>query len=99
MKIVLDENAPRGIAVAVTPPDEDGERQIVVVKNIGGRMIRVTGRWSARVEQDFEIEVENESEIAGAIAEQMNPRNVVELLDFEHEIETQEVVENDEVVL
>jgi hypothetical protein len=61
-------------------------------------MIRVTGTWTARVEQEFEIEVEHEDEIARAIAEQMTPGNVVELLDFEHEIDSQEVITDDEVV-
>jgi hypothetical protein len=62
-------------------------------------MIRVKGTWMARVEQDFEIEVEHESEIGAAIEAEMSPRNVVELLDFEHEIDEQVVVENDEVIL
>jgi hypothetical protein len=58
-------------------------------------MIRVRGTWTARVEQEFEIEVEHESEIEGAIADEMNPRNVVELLDFEHEIDEQQVATNE----
>lgn len=57
-------------------------------------MIRVTGTWRARVEQTFEIEVESEEEIEAAIAEEMSPRNVVELMDFEHEVDL--VVDQDE---
>lgn len=60
-------------------------------------MIRVKGRWSARVEQSFEIEVETEDEIEAAIDEQMEPRNVVELFDFHREIESQETLVDDEV--
>lgn len=54
-------------------------------------MIRAKGTWRARVEQSFEVEVEHESEIQAAIENgEMNPRNVVELLDFEYEIEETE---------
>jgi hypothetical protein len=58
-------------------------------------MIRVKGRWMARVEQEFEIDVDDESEIEDAIADEMRPSKVAELLDFEHEIESQEVIDND----
>lgn len=58
-------------------------------------MIRVTGTWTARVQQDFEIVVENESEIEEAIQNEMSPRKVVELLDFEHEIDTQQTIDDD----
>jgi hypothetical protein len=57
-------------------------------------MIRVTGTWKARVEQSFEIEVDDESDIESAIHEEMSPRNVVELMDFEFEVDL--VVDNDE---
>lgn len=60
--------------------------------------IRVTGTWRARVEQDFEIEVEDESEIEAAIAEEISPHKVVELLDMEHEIDEQENIDGGEVL-
>lgn len=40
------------------------------------------GRWTASVSQDFEIEAETEAEFHDLLAEEMSPRNVVELQDF-----------------
>lgn len=45
------------------------------------------GTWTARVEQEFEIEAETREEFESLLAEEMSPRNVVELLDFEHTVE------------
>lgn len=42
-----------------------------------------TGRWKARVEQEFEIEAETEAEAREQLNQEMTPSNVVELLDFE----------------
>jgi hypothetical protein len=52
-------------------------------------MTTFKGRWQARVEQDFEIEAESREEFERFIDEEMNPRNVVELLDFEYEVEAE----------
>lgn len=41
------------------------------------------GRWTARVEQDFEVEAETREEAEALLDQEMNPRNVVELLDFQ----------------
>lgn len=41
------------------------------------------GRWTARVEQEFEIEAETEAEARELLDEEMSPRNVIELRDFE----------------
>ena len=41
------------------------------------------GRWTARVEQDFEIEAKDEAEARKWVEEDMRPINVVELLDME----------------
>lgn len=46
-------------------------------------MLTFKGRWTARVEQDFEIEAESEKEAREYLAQEMSPRNVVELMDFE----------------
>jgi DNA-dependent RNA polymerase auxiliary subunit epsilon len=46
-------------------------------------MTRYTGRWTARVEQEFEIEADSEAEARELLNEEMSPPNVVELLDFE----------------
>lgn len=46
-------------------------------------MTRFVGRWTARVEQDFEVDAETEEEAQALVHEEMNPRNVVELLDFD----------------
>lgn len=46
-------------------------------------MTTFRGRWTARVEQDFEIEAETEEEARRLLDEEMSPRHVVELLDFE----------------
>lgn len=43
------------------------------------------GRWTARVEQDFEIEADDRKEAQRLLSEEMSPHNVVELLDFEVE--------------
>jgi len=48
-------------------------------------MPRYTGRWKARVEQDFEIEAADDEEFANLIEKEQAPHNVVELLDFEVE--------------
>jgi len=50
-------------------------------------MTTYTGRWTARVEQDFEIEAESREEFESLIEEEMNPRSVVELTDFEYEVD------------
>jgi hypothetical protein len=44
------------------------------------------GRWTARVEQDFEIEAASRSEFESFINDEMSPRMVVELMDFEYTI-------------
>lgn len=44
------------------------------------------GTWTARVDQDFEIEAESEEEFEALLAEEMSPRNVVELHDFEYKV-------------
>lgn len=41
------------------------------------------GRWTARVEQDFEIEADDEDEARVMLDAEMSPRKVVELIDFE----------------
>jgi hypothetical protein len=41
------------------------------------------GTWTARVEQDFEIEADSEEEAMKLLQEEMSPHNVVELLDIE----------------
>lgn len=46
-------------------------------------MPKFTGTWTARVSQDFEIEAETEEEARSILNDEMSPRNVVELLDFE----------------
>lgn len=46
-------------------------------------MLTFKGRWTARVEQDFEIEAESEKEAREYLAQEMSPRNVVELMDFD----------------
>jgi len=46
------------------------------------------GRWKAKVEQEFEIEAEDEEDFHDLIDQEMNPRNVTELHDFEHEVVT-----------
>lgn len=51
------------------------------------------GKWKARVVQDFEIEADTEEEARELLDEEMNPRNVVELLDFEVEFEEEEVLD------
>jgi hypothetical protein len=44
------------------------------------------GRWTARVDQEFEVDAESETEAIRLVEEgEMNPRNVVELLDFDIE--------------
>lgn len=42
------------------------------------------GTWSARVVQSFEIEAEDRDEFERLIQEEMAPKNVVELQDFEY---------------
>jgi hypothetical protein len=41
------------------------------------------GRWTARVEQDFEVEADTRAEAEKLVNAEMSPRNVVELMDFE----------------
>lgn len=74
----------------------DGTGEVVVggFRTVGrfiveevGRVSTYRGRWQARVEQDFEIEAESREEFERAVAEEMSPRNVVELMDFEYEVE------------
>ncbi len=45
------------------------------------------GRWTARVEQDFEIEADDAFQASEFAAEEARPSNVVELLDIEIELE------------
>jgi len=45
------------------------------------------GRWKAKVEQEFEIDADDEHEFRRLLDEEMHPSNVVELHDFEHEVE------------
>lgn len=44
------------------------------------------GRWTARVEQEFVIEADSHEEFEKLLAWEMSPQNVVELVDFEHEV-------------
>jgi hypothetical protein len=53
-------------------------------------MRRYKGTWTARVQQDFEIEAVNEAELDRLMGDEMHPTNVVELLDFEYDIEDEE---------
>jgi len=47
-----------------------------------------TGNWTAKVDQDFEIEADTREEFEDLLREEMSPRNVVELFDMEpHNIE------------
>lgn len=41
------------------------------------------GTWTARVNQEFEVEAETEEEARSILADEMSPRHVVELLDIE----------------
>lgn len=41
------------------------------------------GNWTASVNQDFEIEADTREEFEDLLREEMSPRNVVELTDFE----------------
>lgn len=57
------------------------------------------GTWRAKVEQDFEIEARDREEAVRFLDEEMNPRNVVELFDFDtewDEIEDEDEEEDDE---
>jgi hypothetical protein len=45
-------------------------------------MPRWTGRWTARVDQSFEIDADSEEEFEKLLDEEMAPSNVVELFDF-----------------
>lgn len=40
-------------------------------------------RWKARVEQDIEVEADNVDEARERMESEMDPRRVVELIDFE----------------
>jgi hypothetical protein len=51
-------------------------------------VITVRGTWTARVRQEFEVEVESEDEIQDAIDTEIRPHAVVELLDIEVEVES-----------
>lgn len=49
---------------------------------------RYTARWTASVSQDWEGEADTEEEARELLDEEMNPRRVVELTDFEvHDFE------------
>lgn len=48
------------------------------------------GTWTAKVSQDFEIEAENEAELDDFLSDEMSPRRVVELYDFEYDIKSVE---------
>lgn len=50
------------------------------------------GRWVARVEQEFEVDAEDDGEARDLVERQMNPVNVVELLDMEI-VELEEVTD------
>lgn len=52
---------------------------------MGCLLPRWTAKWHARVEQDIEVEADTREEAEALIEGQMEPRNVVELLDFEIE--------------
>lgn len=56
-------------------------------------MITIRGTWKARVDQSFEIEADTREEAEALLMEEMSPRNVVELTDFEWEITDEEEVE------
>ena len=56
-------------------------------------MIVIRGTWKARVDQSFEIEADTREEAEALLMEEMSPRNVVELTDFEWEITDEEEVE------
>ena len=45
------------------------------------------GRWKAKVEQEFEIEADDDVEFRHLLDDEMRPLNVVELHDFEHEVD------------
>ena len=53
-------------------------------------MPRFTGKWTARVEQDFDIEADTKQEALDLLEEEMTPLRVVELHDFEYTIEEEE---------
>lgn len=46
-------------------------------------MRRFRGTWQARVDQNFDIEAEDEEAARNILDGEMNPHNVVELLDIE----------------
>lgn len=46
-------------------------------------MTTFRGRWSASVEQDFEIEADSKEEALVLVSAEIKPGNVVELLDIE----------------
>jgi hypothetical protein len=48
-------------------------------------MPRYTGRWKARVEQDFDIEAADDEEFETLLEQEQLPSRVVELLDFDVE--------------
>jgi len=41
------------------------------------------GNWTASVDQSFEIEADTREEFEDLLLEEMSPRNVVEMFDFE----------------
>ena len=53
-------------------------------------MTTYKGRWKARVEQEFEVEADSREEFERLIDREMTPQTVVELLDFEYEIEDED---------
>lgn len=48
------------------------------------------GRWTARVEQDFEVEADTRAQAEKLLEAELSPRHVVELLDIETEWEDDE---------
>jgi len=46
-------------------------------------MTTFKGTWKAEVEQDFEIEADTQEEAEKILDAEMNPRNVVELKNFQ----------------
>jgi hypothetical protein len=44
------------------------------------------GTWTARVSQEFEVEADSIEEARSILNDEMSPRNVVELLDFEDDL-------------
>lgn len=48
------------------------------------------GKWTARVDQDFEIEAESREEAEQLLEQEIAPHRVAELLDIETEFEDED---------